>query len=75
MKIATIFILTQGAAAQGGDAVGDIIELKLMADDMLAAPAFDMLSDGVKRKWANRFHNKMFSRWLIASDRCVDASQ
>ena len=79
MKISSIFILTQGAAAQnaimplyGADELAD---LKEMADNMLASTAFEGLSDAVKQKWANRFQDKMGSKWGLAYKRCGDATK
>ena len=79
MKISSIFMITQGVAAQnaimplyGAD---ELAELKEMADNMLAAPAFEGLSNFRKQKWATRFQDKMGSKWGLAYKRCGDATK
>ena len=79
MKISSIFILTQGIAAQNAQmplyGADELAELKEMADNMIASPAFDGLTDAVKQKWLNRFQDKMGSKWGVVYKRCGDASK
>ena len=79
MKISSIFMITQGVAAQnaimplyGAD---ELAELKEMADNMITYPEFDMLSDAQRQKWFDRFQDKMGSKWGVTYKRCGDATK